>query len=50
MREYTFVRGNGDKKVIEARSLKKAIIKKNSTVILLNLKKMKAVIKRLWNQ
>jgi hypothetical protein len=27
MREYTFVRGNGDKKVIEARSLKKAIIK-----------------------
>ena len=27
MREYTFVRGDGDKKVIEARSLKKAIIK-----------------------
>ena len=27
MREYTFVRGNGDKKVIEAMSLKKAIIK-----------------------
>ena len=27
MREYTFVRGDGDKKVIEAMSLKKAIIK-----------------------
>ena len=27
MREYTFERMNGDKKVIEARSLKKAIIK-----------------------
>ena len=27
MREYTFVRGDGDKKIIEARSLKKAIIK-----------------------
>jgi len=27
MREYTFVRGDGEKKVIEARSLKKAIIK-----------------------
>ena len=25
MREYTFVRGDGDKKVIEARSLKKAM-------------------------
>jgi hypothetical protein len=27
MREYTFVRGDGDKKIIEARSLKKAMIK-----------------------
>ena len=27
MREYTFVRGDGDKKIIEARSLKKALIK-----------------------
>jgi len=27
MREYTFKRSNGDEKVIEARSLKKAIIK-----------------------
>ena len=27
MREYTFVRGDGDKKIIEARSLKKAIKK-----------------------
>ena len=27
MREYTFERLNGDKKIIEARSLKKAIIK-----------------------
>ena len=27
MREYTFVRGDGDKKVIEAMSLKKAMIK-----------------------
>jgi len=27
MREYTFERSNGDKKIIEARSLKKAIIK-----------------------
>ncbi len=27
MKEYTFERMNGDKKVIEARSLKKAIIK-----------------------
>ena len=27
MREYTFERLNGDKKMIEARSLKKAIIK-----------------------
>ena len=27
MREYTFVRGDGDKKVIQARSLKKAMIK-----------------------
>ena len=25
MREYTFVRGDGDKKIIEARSLKKAM-------------------------
>ena len=27
MREYTFERSNGDKKIIQARSLKKAIIK-----------------------
>ena len=27
MREYTFLRNDGDKKIIEARSLKKAIIK-----------------------
>ncbi len=27
MTEYTFVRGDGDKKIIEARSLKKAMIK-----------------------
>ena len=27
MREYTFVRNDGDKKIIEARSLKKALIK-----------------------
>ena len=27
MREYIFVRGDGDKKIIEARSLKKAMIK-----------------------
>ena len=27
MKQYTFVRGNGDKKVIEAMSLKKAIKK-----------------------
>ena len=27
MREYTFVRGDGEKKVIEARSLKKDMIK-----------------------
>ena len=27
MREYTFERLNGDKKIIEARSLKKALIK-----------------------
>ena len=27
MREYTFVRTGGDKKIIEARSLKKALIK-----------------------
>ena len=27
MREYTFERLNGDKKIIEARSLKKAMIK-----------------------
>ena len=30
MREYTFVRGDGDKKVIEARSLKKAMISFNT--------------------
>ena len=27
MREYSFLRTNGDKKIIEARSLKKALIK-----------------------
>jgi len=27
MREYTFVRGDGEKKLVEAMSLKKAIIK-----------------------
>ena len=27
MTEYTFVRGDGDKKIIKARSLKKAMIK-----------------------
>ena len=27
MREYTFLRNNGDKKIVEARSLKKALIK-----------------------
>ena len=27
MKTYTFVRGDGDKKIIEARSLKKAMIK-----------------------
>jgi len=27
MREYTFLRNDGDKKIIEARSLKKALIK-----------------------
>ena len=32
------------------KSYKKSNNKKNCIVILLNLKKMKAVIKRLWNQ
>ena len=27
MREYTFLRNNGDKKIVEAKSLKKALIK-----------------------
>ena len=37
MREYTFVRGDGEKKVIEARSLKKAIIKYGGAPRLCNL-------------
>ena len=54
MKEYTFVRGSGDKKVIEAMSLKKAIKKydgkpedKDNKTAVAEVKRLTSLLRKL---